>query len=461
MKNIRNMLLIIGCIMFVSCRDYLDIKPKGTLIPTTYSEFSKILDYEYNFKLSDDVSDIFSDDVYLYGSVYSSWLSAPMQRAYKWESPVFYSGDFDDAWSSSYSRIFNFNFIIKEIDGAELGTLLQKKNLKAEAYLSRAFEYLRLVQKYGKPYDSNTSSTDLAVPLRLEPVVSPEILSRASVQTVLDQVKSDLDIALSSELPEVAEQKHRGSKAGAYGLYAKMYLYMRDYAKVYEYADSALQLVGSPVPLEDYNNYQIVDSFGGRGRTNLPDANNNVETVYLKLSEQLPSGYVFISNSLKSLYSPGDKRFGFYFANPYYGAVYETEMFARHLYMNLGVGTSELLLLRAEAAARQNNLSQAIADLNALRSKRLTNDAYGTGYHSNIQKDVIKMILDERRRELCFLNGSRFFDMKRLSKDVDFQTPVITRLVDGETYLLETESSKYAFPIWLKVIESNPGMQQN
>lgn len=461
MKNIRNILLIIGCIMLVSCRKYLDIKPKGTLIPTTYSEFSKILDYEYNFTLSDDISDIYSDDVYLYGFVYSSWLSAPMQRAYKWESPVFYSGDFDNDWSSSYSRIFNFNLIIKEIDGAEHGTEKQKKNLKAEAYLSRAFEYLRLLQKYGKPYDVNTSNTDLAVPLRLEPVVSPEVLTRASVQSVLDQVKSDLEKASNSELPDVADKKHRGSKAGVYGIYAKMYLYMRDYKKVYEYADSALQLVGTPLPIEDYNNYQIVDPFGGRGRTNLPDAYNSTETVYLKLSEQLPSGYVFISNSLKSLYLPGDKRFEFYFANPYYGALYETEMFARHLMMNLGVGTPELLLLRAEAAARQNNLNRAIIDLNTLRAKRVTPEAYGSGFHSDNQKEVIRMILNERRRELCFLNGTRFYDMKRLCKDPDFQITVITRIIDGETFSLEPGSSKYAFPIWLKVIESNPGMQQN
>ena len=461
MKIIRNILIIVGCIMLVSCRKYLDIKPKGTLIPTTYAEFSKILDYEYNFRLSDDISDIYSDDVYLYGSVYSSWLSASMQRSYKWESPVFYSGDFDSDWSSTYSRIFNFNLIIKEIDDAELGTEKQKQNLKAEAYLARAYEYLRLVQKYGKPYDANTSGIDLAVPLRLEPVVSPEVLTRASVQSVLDQVKSDLDKALSQELPDIADNKHRGSKAGVYGIYAKMYLYMRDYKKVYEYADAALQLVGMPIPLEDYNNYKIVDPYSGRGRTDLPDAQDNVETIYLKLSEQVPSGYVFISNSLKSLYLTGDKRFEFYFANPYYGVEYETEMFARHLMVNLGVGTAELLLLRAEAAARQNNLNQAIIDLNMLRSKRLTPEAYGTGFYSNNQKEIIQMILDERRRELCFMEGTRLYDMKRLSKDPEFQTSVITRTVDGETFTLEPGSNKYAFPIWLKVIESNPGMPQN
>ncbi len=448
--------------MLVSCRDFLDIKPKGTLIPTAVSEYSKILDYEYNFKYSDDVSDIFSDDVYLYGSVYSSWLSAPMQRAYKWESPIHYSGDFDDAWSSAYSKIFNFNLIIKEVDGAEQGTEKQKSNLKAEAYLSRAFEYLRLVQKYGKPYDEATANSDLAVPLRLEPIVAPEILTRASVKEVLDQVKSDLDNALLADLPNIAEKRHRGSKAGVYGIFAKMYLYMRDYQKVYDYADMALQLLGQPIPLEDYNSYKIVDPFLGWGRTDLPEAKNSVESVYMKLSEQqIPSGYVFISSSLKSLYLPGDKRFEFYFANPYYGVMYETEMFARHLSMNLGVSTSELLLLRAEASARLNDLTKALSDLNALRIKRISPEAYGNGFQSTDKNEIIRMILDERRRELCFMNGTRLYDMKRLSKDPDFRTTTITRIVQGETFTLEPGSDRYAFPIWLKVLESNPGMPQN
>lgn len=462
MKTIQYILLFCtGCLLLTSCDKYLDVKPKGTLIPTTYAEFSKILDYEYNFKYSDDVVDIYSDDVYLYGFVYQSWLGESAQKAYKWDSPVHSSGDFDMDWSSTYSMIFNFNLIIKEVDGADLATTEQKNNLKAEAYLARAFEYLRLIQKYGHSYSPNTSKTDLSVPIRLEPVVAPEILTRASIETTLDLIKSDLKNALNANLPNIADKKHRGSLAGVYGVYAKLYLYLLDYEKVYEYADKALKLVGEPAPIENFLNYEIVEPYGGRGRTNLPDAYNSVETVYLKLTEQLPAGYTFISNSLKALYEPGDKRFEFYFANPYYGVEYETEMFARHLMMNIGVSTPELLLLRAEGAARQNKLQVALNDINLLRSQRLTPEAYGTGFQSTNKNEVIQMVLDERRRELCFLNGTRFYDMKRLSKDPEFTTPTITRIIEGETYTLEPESNKYAFPIWLKIIESNPGMVQN
>ncbi|MFA5713742.1 MAG: RagB/SusD family nutrient uptake outer membrane protein [Bacteroidales bacterium] len=463
MKPIRHIILIFGVLLLASgCNKFLDVKPKGTLIPTTLAEYSKILDFEYNFKLSDDIADFFSDDAYLYGTIYSSWLSASMQRAYKWESPMFYSDDYDGDWSSTYSRIFNFNLIIKEVDGAELGTPQQKNILKGEAYLARAFEYLRLVQKYGKPYDPTSSQTDPGVPLRLEPVVAPEILTRASVQDVLDLVADDLNNALALGLPDLAHHRHRGSKAGLYGLLAKMHLYKREYQEVYNYADMALQLLGSTVPLENFNDYSVVDPNSGYGRTDLPNAHEGVEAVYLKLGEQsIPSGYVFISNSLKSLYSEGDLRFEFFFANPYYGVSYETDMLARHLMVNLGVGTPELLLLRAEGAARTDNLTEALRDLNALRAKRLTPQAYGSGFNSSIKNDVIQMILDERRRELCFYNGTRLYDMKRLSKDPQFKTATLTRTVEGETYTLAPESGRYALPIWLKVIESNPGMEQN
>ena len=455
-------LLLLGCFSLIACDDYLDIKPKGTLIPTTFDEYSKILDYEYNLRFADGDVDIYSDDVYLYGTVHDSWVSQVGRRAYKWEPTIYFSGDRDGSWSGAYSRIFNFNLIIKEIDGAQGATAQQKQTLKGEAHLARAFEYLRLLQKYGKPYDPETSASDPAIPLRLEPIVAPEVLTRASVAVALEQVKTDLEIALSAQLPDTGIPTHRGSKVAIHGVLARMHLYMRDYEAVYTAANTAITLIGEPLPMEDYNDYQVVNATTGRGRTDLPDGDLNKETVYLKLGEQgVPSGYVFISDGLKALYENGDKRFELFFANPYRGVTYDTEMFARHLVINMGISTAELLLMRAEAAARANNLSQALNDLNTLRRKRLTPAAYGTGLSSTNQQEVIQWVLDERRRELCFLGGSRFFDMKRLSKDPQFTTPTVTRVVDGETYTLAPGSPRYAFPIWVMILESNPGMPQN
>ena len=69
---------------------------------------------------------------------------------------------------------------------------------------------------------------------------------------------------------------------------------------------------------------------------------------------------------------------------------------------------AEQYLIRAEARARQNNLTGAKADINAVRNRSgLGNTTAAT------QADLLTAILHERQVELFTEQGQRFFDLRR------------------------------------------------
>lgn len=119
------------------------------------------------------------------------------------------------------------------------------------------------------------------------------------------------------------------------------------------------------------------------------------------------------------------------------------------------IRSSEILLARAEAYAELNNLTAANADLNTLRSNRIT------GYiHIPVldRNQLITDILQERYKELCY-EGQRYFDLKRRS------LPINRDLADaGGQATIQTllpTNPKYILPIPQQETFANPNMQQN
>jgi len=87
---------------------------------------------------------------------------------------------------------------------------------------------------------------------------------------------------------------------------------------------------------------------------------------------------------------------------------------------------------------------------------------YKTGTFTNLTAanadDALALIVKERRKELCFRN-LRWSDLRRLNKDSRFQV-TLTRNVNGQSYTLAPNSSRYVLP--LDPIETTSGgLQQN
>ena len=107
-------------------------------------------------------------------------------------------GNSDAIWEDAYSNIFNYNAIINNVLSSTGGSDANKRRLQAEALVGRAFEYLCLINVYGKQYDASTAATDYGVPLVLSEEVGGGKYKRNTVAEVYEQIREDLETASAS-----------------------------------------------------------------------------------------------------------------------------------------------------------------------------------------------------------------------------------------------------------------------
>lgn len=447
--------------LMVSCDDYLDIKPKGMVIPEKCEDYEKLLNYAQLMKASDSYPNFMTDDVFLpydddlTGGYVS--LELPNQRLYTFDSEVFGDGESDGLWEYSYNRIYTYNVIIQEVMNSTQATEDHKKQVRAEALMGRAFEYLTLVNAYGKHYDPATASTDPGVPLMLDEDINKTNLQRASVQAVYDQIKKDLDEAAFNLPEKPVLNAFRASKPVGYGMLARMYLYMGNYEKALENAKISLEHNSA---LQSILPYEVVDVNKWIGRINVPDRANNPENIYIRLAPYTfgLSSSVYGSEDLIKLYDKEkDMRYLLYFTRYIDGVDSDYDFWAPFLYANMAMATPEIYLIAAECEARIGKIENAMKYINTLRDNRIKENVALT---ASTKQEALKLVLEERRRELTFVGCTRLIDLKRLNREPEFAKTIIHE-VEGVEYKLEPNSPKYILPIPPTVLRFNPNMTPN
>lgn len=467
MKKLHKLsLCVCAALCLASCDDYLDIKPKGIKIPETSADYERLLNYKTLQKSVDIYSVYMSDDVWLADDgVYGNFVSKKLyvKNLYTFNSEVFGDGETDHFWEDCYKHIYYYNVIADEVMGAADDTEEHKRQLRAEALLGRAYEYLTLVNGYANHYDPKTAATDPGVPLQLDQDLNKENLQRASVQEVYDQIKRDLEEAAPNLPDKPALNAFRASKPVGYGILARMYLYMGDYEKALKNAEISLQHNST---LLNLLNYEVVDSMQAIGRINVPEAIPttqkpiNPENIYIRMPymEMGVTGEVFISEEFDSLFDhKNDQRYLLYISDKMRGKQLEASLWMPYLRVNIALATPEIYLIAAECEARIGNKDKAMEYINKLRDNRIFNNVPLT---AATNQEALKLVLDERRRELPMLGGIRLSDLKRLNREPEFAKTIVHE-VNGQKYVLEPNNPKYILPIPPKVLRFNPGMTPN
>ena len=140
--------------------------------------------------------------------------------------------------------------------------------------------------------------------------------------------------------------------------------------------------------------------------------------------------------------------------NPYINKFFTSSRGGRVVDMK-ACRTAEMYLIRAEANARKAspNLAAGAADLNALRSNRITGYTDQTFSSATI---LIDAVMEERFKELAF-EGFRFFDLKRNNM------PVSRLSTDASAawQTLPTGDHRFVLPIPNSELLANPNMVQN
>ncbi|WP_343524044.1 RagB/SusD family nutrient uptake outer membrane protein [Pedobacter sp.] len=445
------------------CEKYVDIKTQGNLVPNQAINYRYLLNTPANFEQNTNLGDFASDELNIVDAAQINGLTGGLNygyyiNSYTWKPVIFPIGtnyEQDDNWNRLYSNILYCNTIIQELPAAN-GTDAEKAEMIAEAKVHRADAYLALVNTYAKPYQAGSAATDLGVPLILKQTMS-QSLNRASLQVVYNQIIEDLTSAIPA-LPNSQAYNTLPSKASAYGELARCYLYMSDYANANKYADMALALRNT---LNDLGALSSVSS------ANYPRRITDPEILLSKLAAGnalsfSPTAYR-LSDEILSLLGTADQRYQLLTVP---ASTISSTLTGRYSYRearigetrNVGPNVPEMMLIKAEYFARNNDAANAMLWVNNLRIKRFKPADY-VALTASSPADALVKVIEERRRE--FIGRMlRWWDMRRLKSETAFQR-TYTRTVNGTTYTLAPNSERYVFPIAEFLTNLNPELEKN
>jgi tetratricopeptide (TPR) repeat protein len=461
-----------------SCHKFLDVKPKGYTIPQFYEDYAKLMNSMDLVRVSSVYPNYLTDDV-LAGddndvTVSASYLDLDdyKKALYSFKpGAVFSPGSSDPLWEPAYSHIYTYNIVINNIMAVPDATDAEKKQLKAEALVGRALEFLTLVNAYAKHYDPATAATDYGIPLVLsEDINAP--YKRNTVQEVYDKVKADLEEGLK-DLPANPKTIFRPSKSVGYSFLSRMYLYMGKYDEALANAKSALALNSTLLDYTLYTNITGV-TFGrvcliSDNTERFPDADLSPESIWVRFgsaSSASLNAEVYASEDLQQAFGRNlpstatDMRWQLFFCHGQseFGLDVVTfpgrTLYAPYTNFNFGLSSAEIYLIAAECEARVGDKDQALKYLDAIRNKRIQNNQPLVAASKD---EALKLALDERRREMCLVGCTRLIDLKRLNKDTRF-AKTVTHKLGGTTYTLAPNDNKYILSVPPKVLEFNHEM---
>lgn len=458
MRKMKYISLILSVFFVcVSCKEYLDVKPKGQVVPKTAEEFVALLNSHLN-----EIDNGYDEAI----------LGNAMSR-YEFEcfgdnlentltlnivgmgSVPKYIGDRLNSFRSHYSKLYvlirNCNLVIHEMkdDGTDMAN-----DCFAAAYAMRGIAYYNLMRLFCEPYNKEKADEQLGLSIakRFDMEARPK---RSSLKEVASLIEEDFKKAISyhskSEIFRYTEDV------------VKAYL-----ARLYFWTQNWEQAI--PVAKEILDVYPLVE---GAAYTDMLSAK------YAQKGNVLLRAYVYPNSSGDQNYSsakgyltvkPISKRFIDLFKEKdkdiRYAFSFDKKREAKKIPMAC-IRSAEMCLILAESHAYLNQTKEALEYLNLLRSKRISDyTPYTMGnlpavndmalVRTNAEGKAFTPLLwaihCERQKEL-FMEGDRWFELKRNG------CPEFWSAKDGFKY--ETKQFMYTAPIPSQDIDLIPGMIQN
>ena len=442
--------IILAIILLCGCDSFLDVTPKGMLLPEKVQDFDEMIGDSRNPGAAYPLAEMCSDNLYMTEELLTGRIMSEQGKAYTWQEEFYLPEEDDATWNDAYEIIYTCNLVLQETPGAQDGSDTDKARVMAEARVNRAFYYWYLHSCYAPAYNPETAATVL------EPDLEAKV-KRATSDKVVAQILEDLkDVAM--DLPEESISVYHLPRMAAFGLAARVNLFFGNYDAALENAEEALKLNNN---LVDYNTFSFKnEEKPSGGINNRPIPMESPEMImYRSTGFQSVLSSCCMSPELLDLFdTDADLRYKFNFTmldrsgkpidKPY-------PLFLQELDYNIGV--PEMMLIKAECLARKKD-PNALKVLNELREKRIATDKY-TALPEVSSDKLLEIVLEERQRELVY-NGVRFFDMKRLARE-GIYTRTLTRQFKETTYTLEPNSNRYMFPIAAKVRILNNDIEQN
>ncbi|MBN1989892.1 MAG: RagB/SusD family nutrient uptake outer membrane protein [Bacteroidales bacterium] len=450
-------------LLFVSCDKFLEEESQDLIVPKSVQDYRELLFGEgylrgttpvnlYLDIMTDDVADLlkawgFGGDMRLRGFGYYAWQPEPENQ----HDGVLFS---DDAWDRYYHSILIANIILNEVDGAK-GSLAEKESIKGEAYFIRAYSYFMLVNLYAKPYNAQTASSDLGVPINLNHGAQDKVYVRETVQKVYNQITSDVNSSIALLDGNLTNKTFfRVNATAARLLAARVHLFMKQYELALKYAQDVIRDHPTLYDIRQLANGEIFISFKNPEIIFSYGAYDSYNYYY----SQLAKGKFVASSEFLGLYQKADLRKAVFFVaklGKYYP--FKSDEASSIGAYGKAFRSAEAYLIKAEALAETNDYLGAIETLNYLRQYRFSAPS---PLSASNRDEAIELVRRERRMEMSF-EDLRWFDLRRWGQPSithTFTDPT-TKVVS--TFKLEEGDAAYVLPIPQKVMEGDPNLVNN
>ncbi|MBK9254787.1 MAG: RagB/SusD family nutrient uptake outer membrane protein [Saprospiraceae bacterium] len=344
-------------------------------------------------------------------------------------------------WHTLYGVINKANLIIDGVKAAVTNGVLtdaQAKAYEGEARFLRALSHHELLNHFSRPYGHTAGASHPGVPYRTVAVNSSATLTsevakgRNTVAECYTLLLEDLNFA-EQNLPATRTgglRISRATKGAAIALKMRVQLHKGDFPAVITEGNKLLvdkvgnhSLTASPEGVFASNNTNTESIFSIENfSTDNPGVNGALPAMYavapgralVAISPIMYNNPLWLQSDLRRSLLTSEAGNGF-FSNKYRRVATQEDW-------NPIIRLAEVYLSVAEAYARAGNTTAALAHLNAVRNRAVTDpaDQFTDGSFSDA-KALLGAILMERRIELLG-EGRRWHDIHRLALDPDFST---------------------------------------
>lgn len=449
-------IILIFFIALNSCNKKLDLSPTDTIDVT--KAFTSVADLEKGllgvYSANNPTNKIYIASILSDETKISSENRGQGQFAFKFQ----YSsseGEQNSDFAQYYVMLDRLHKVLAAFDNVKATTpadITKKAKIGAELIALRGVAYYELLIRFmPSGYDPNALA--VAIVLKSDLNAKP---ARNTVGEVVAQIEADLSTARAdANISDAPTDVLRISKSAIAAYQARVALLKRDWASAVTFSTAAITLSGKTLA----TGATFVDYW---------QDGNESETIWKYRNQTAPqllwrdtNGDVFFepSDKLKSQYDrDNDIRFPTYFSSngSDTSIVYKYPGSAAGPLLNdlKIIRLAEMYLVRAEANAENNMLTQAATDVNAVRAARII--GY-TDVTFSSSAEAVDAVLSERFKELCY-EGFRFFDLKRKGLAVNrFASDVQSTNWQN----LPANDYHFALPIPQDEILANPNAVQN
>lgn len=508
MRNIFNKvktlaLVPVLALSLVSCEDTLQVEPRQSIdatialntreglsaaINSVYARLRSTANYGNNLIV---LPEVLADNAYATNNS-GRWIGQYQNN------PGAHMGP----WANSYFAINEINMILDALEKGRVlptPTEVQSNGWKGEMHFLRALYHFDLVRVYSYTPGAIVAANERGgVPIQTTAILNASqafenLPARAPINDVYAFIIEELNRAITLLPAEASSQRARDSyfatRGGAQALLSRVALYARNYSLVESASTAALaSTVGTlatsanvvsgwraerhpesmfevrfAIPAENIGvNESIMTSFTTLQQLGQPSIQGGwgdaVPVIELLDFFGIQRSGTFGTTSLQiTSYGP-DVRGQLYEVGHGRGSgrkIECTKFFGKSGLQNLDnvpvIRKSEMLLNRAEARYFSGNQAGALADLNDLRGRR------GLAAVNLSGNALLEEIIHQRRLEFAF-EGHRFFDLKRLGRDI---TKPATQTTAAASTGITFTDFRILPPLPQRELDGNPNLVNN